>query len=334
MSGKAALKAAKAALDKQDYDKAIEQAQEVLSSDPTNYFARLFLARAHEKKGDFDESVKSYQAAAKSKPSDPQAWLGLCSVYEAQEGKRLDEYRDAALQLATLFAAAGDRDRCQTTFDKLLAFTKQHGTQRQIRDSLRLSLPDSPLYESLEGRVPQPYYTYVRIAESIETEEAQKIKQEISNRRTRIGARIGQVTVDVKREVFATSELESLYQSIIDWAIDDDSRRQYEEKLLERAHETLLVLPLEQKSTKLDQVLTMAEGMVIIHHPFLLAWELVLESRDVDDLGSLDAGILREFVDFFPQTGTARVLKSWLSSELCPFPKPSRNENEEESTLR
>lgn len=331
MSAKAALKAAKAALDKQDYDKAIEHAQEVLSTDSSNYFARLFLARAHEKKGQFDESIKTYQAATKSKPSDPQAWLGLCSVYEAQEDKRLDDYREAVQQLAALFGAEGNRDRCQTTFEKLLAFTKKYGTPRQIRDALRLSLPSNPLYEFLEGRVPHPYYTYVRIAESIETEESQKIKEEINNRRTRIGARIGQVTLEVKREVFATSELEDLYQKIIDWAIDDDSRRQYEEKLLERAHETLLVLPLEQKAAKLDQVLTMAEGMVIIHHPFFPAWELVLESRDAEDLGTLDAGILREFVDFFPQTGTAKVLKAWLSSELSPFPQPKRDEQDEDA---
>lgn len=38
-SNKAALKAAKAALDGQNYDEAITQAQAVLDSDANNYFA-------------------------------------------------------------------------------------------------------------------------------------------------------------------------------------------------------------------------------------------------------------------------------------------------------
>ena len=84
MSNNKALKAAKAALDSQDYDKAIEQAQNVLSSDPSNYFAQLFLARAHEKKVNLVAAADGYEAAAKLRPNDTQAWQGLCSVYETQ----------------------------------------------------------------------------------------------------------------------------------------------------------------------------------------------------------------------------------------------------------
>lgn len=39
MSNKAALKAAKAALDEEDWDKVVTQAQIVLASDAQNYFA-------------------------------------------------------------------------------------------------------------------------------------------------------------------------------------------------------------------------------------------------------------------------------------------------------
>ncbi|KAF2166243.1 hypothetical protein M409DRAFT_55103 [Zasmidium cellare ATCC 36951] len=330
MSAKAALKAAKTALDNAEYDNAIEKAQSVLSSDPQNHFAKLFLGRALEKQGKYDEAAKSYQSAANSKQDDAQAWLGLCSVYEAQGGKKLDEYRGASLKVAEIFTATDDKHRCQSTIDKLVSFTKQHGSQTQNKKVLELLLPGSPIYDVLEGRIPHPSHTYMRLAEMTETEESQRISREINERRTRIGARVGQVTMDVKREVFGSSNLEELYQQVINWSSDDELRRQYEEKLLTRAYDALIVLPMEQKGPKLDQVLTLAEGMVIIHHPFQKAWDLVLETRDMDDLRELDVGILREFVASFPDSGLGRVLKGWLSSGLSPFPPPEKSEEDDE----
>lgn len=315
-TNKAALKAAKTALDAEDYETVVTQAQVVLASDSQNYTARLFLGRAFEKQGQFDNAADTYRKAADSKPDEAQAWLGLCSVFEAQGAKKVDEYIDAAVRVGEIHAAAEDAHRCQTIIDKVVGFAKQHGTAEQHKRALRVTLPGSPVYDFLEGRLPHPSLGFTRLAEITEEQEIQRIKTEISNRRTRIGARVGQVTTEVKREVYGKSELEELYQSIINWTNEDEVRREYEEKLLARAHEVLLVLPSEQKAAKLDQVLGIAEGMVIIHHPHQLAWDLVLETRDFDNLQDLDANILREYVSFFPESGLGRILKAWLSSEL------------------
>ncbi|WPG97649.1 superkiller protein 3 [Acrodontium crateriforme] len=334
MSVKASLKAAKAALDTRDWEKAIAEAKSVLESDSQNYFARLFLARAQEKQGKFDDAAKTYESAANSKPDDAQAWLGLCSVYEAQGSKKVDEYREAVVKVAQIYATADDAHRCQSTIDKFVGFAKQNGTQAQYKRALKVMLPSSSIYNFLEGRFPHPFHTYHRLIEMTEKEEAQRIKDEINVRRTRIGARVGQVTTDVKREVFTKSELEDLYQQAINWATDDEARREYEEKLLDRAYETLTILPLEQKAAKLNQVLDLAEGMVIIKHPFRLAWNLVLETRDLDDLKDLDVNILREYELFFPKSGISKILQGWLSSEISPFPAPPKTEEESESTQK
>ena len=330
MSMKANLKAAKAALDAQDYGKAVVEAQIVLASDSQNYFARLFLGRALEKQEKYDDAAETYQAAAKSKPEDSQAWLGLCSVFEAQGSQKVDEYRDAAVKAAEVFGNADDKHRCQTTIDKFTTFAKKHGTAAQYKRALEVQLPGNSIYDHLEGRIPHPSHTYVRIAEITETEEAERVKREIGERRTRIGARLGQVTTDVKREVLGSSDLENLYQQIIDWSSDDEVRRQYEEQLLQRAYDVLMVLPADRKASKLDQVLTQAEGMVIIHHAFQLAWDLVLETRDLDDMRDLDANILREYVTLFPDSGLAKALQGWLSSELSPFPPPEVDDDAED----
>jgi len=328
-TNKAALKAAKTALDGEDYETVVTQAQIVLASDSGNYPARLFLGRAFEKQGQLDDAANTYRKAADSKPDEAQAWLGLCSLFEGQGSKKVDDYIDVAVRVGSIHAAAEDAHRCQTIIDKMVGFVKQNGTSAQQKRALRVTLPGSPVYDFLEGRLPHPTLGFTRIAEITEQEEAQRIKTEISNRRTRIGARVGQVTTEVKREVFGESELEELYQSIINWTVEDDIRREYEEKLLLRAYEHLLVLPADQKPSKLDQVLSIAEGMVIIHHDFQLAWDLVLETRDFDNLQDLDANILREYVTMFADSGLGRILKAWLSSELCPFPPPKKSEEEQ-----
>lgn len=167
----------------------------------------------------------------------------------------------------------------------------------------------------------------------MEQEEKEKINKEIGERRTRLGARIGQVTTEVKREVFGGSPLEGIYQSIVDWSQDDEVRRGYEEKLLQRAYDALAVLPSAEKRSKREQVVDLAHGMVIIKHPFLLAWTIELEWRDVETLQEFDANVVREFVDFFPEHGLARVLRGYLTSEIAPFPlklpqEPKEDEEE------
>lgn len=327
MSAKASLKAAKAALDAEDFDKVIEESLNTLKTDSKNYFAQVFLGRAYEKQTKSDDAAKSYHSAAKLKPDESTAWLGLCSVYESQGSEKVDEYRKAAVKAAEVFLNADDKHRCQSTIDKLITFAKQNGSQAQYKRALEVLLPGSPVYEFLEGRIPHPSNTYLRLAEITEEEEGQTIKREINERRTRIGAKLGQVTNDVRWEVLTSSALESLYQQVIDWSNDDEIRRQYEEKLLERTHDVLTVLPVEQKAAKLDQVLTLAEGMVIIKHGFQLAWDLVLESRDLDELRDLDAGVLREYTVLFPQAGISKVLQAWLGSELSPFPAPPKGDD-------
>jgi superkiller protein 3 len=213
-------------------------------------------------------------------------------------------------------------------------FAKDHGSIEQYRRALEVQLPSSPFYEFLEGRLPRPEYTYTKLAELTEAIEQRKINKEIGERKTRLGARIDQVTTQVKREVYSESPLEGLYQSVIDWTHDDEVRRTHEEKLLQRAYDTLLVLATEEKLSKLEQVLQLARGMVIIKHPYLLAWRIEIEFKDFEQADEWDAGLLLQFVKFFPDQGASSVIKGYFTSELSPFPafEEDLNENDESVT--
>jgi superkiller protein 3 len=279
MAPKAALKAAKTAIDAKKWDEAIEQASAVLEDDPKNYFAKLFLGRAYDGLGKFEHSAQAYEDATKLKPDDAQAWLGLRALYQKQGPAKVDEYTRVGLKLGEIYATADDAHKSQSAIDMLVDFARKHGNPRQYARALSTQLPTSPVYPFLEGRLPQPSLTYIRIAEILEADEKQTIAKQINDRKTRLGATLEGTTIQVKQEVYEESELEEVYQQIIDWTSDDEKRREYEEKLLQRVYDHLLVLPAGQKAEKREKVMKLAHDMVIIRHPFLLAWQIELEWR-------------------------------------------------------
>ena len=226
-----------------------------------------------------------------------------------------------------LINSRDDKVRCQTVVDRYVDFARKCGSQGQYRHALEVLLPSSPIYDYLEGRIWRPDYTYIKVTEIIESEEKEAINKEIGQRRTRLGARIDQVTSDVKREVALKSQLEDLYRCIINWTDDDEIRRRYEEKLLDHAYETLAVLPAEDKAEKRSQVQKLAEGLVILKHPFALAWEVALEWNDIETVGEYDVGLLREFVELFAGNGLSRVLRAYLDCEISPFQMPTTSIN-------
>ena len=319
-SAKSALKAAKAAIDARKFQDAAVEANKVLSVDPTSYHANVFLGLALDKQNQNEASEKAYRGAINNKKQDVLAWQGLVALYEKQAGEKLDDYHDAALHLAEIHMNDDDRNKCQTVIDRYTGDAKKYGSRNQIKRSLEILLPGSPVFDFLEGRILQPGYTYIKLADLIEAEEKEKINTEIGQRRTRLGARIDQVTAEVKREILQDSPLEDLYKNIINWTHDDDVRRKYEERLLQHAGDTLAALPMSKKTPKREVVIKLAEGLVILKHPFLLAWRIVLEWKDVKDIKDLDAGLLREFIDLFPQEGLSKVLRGYLASEVTPFP--------------
>lgn len=283
---------------------------------------------AYDKQNYNDKAERAYSAAAHLKRNNALVWQGLITLYEKQADKKLGEYHDAALHLAQLYMDADDKTRSQTVIDKYVDFAKKCGSRAQYKHALEILLPTSPIYSFLEGRILHPAYTYTKIADIVEDEEGEEINREIGQRRTRLGARIDQVTLDVKREVLQGSHLEELFQCIIDWSDDDESRRRYEEKILQRAYDTLKILPTEDKAEKREQVERLAQGLVILKHPFPLAWNIVLEWKDVERIVDLDVGLLREFIEHFPEEGLSKVLQGYLDSEISPFQSVARKETE------
>ncbi|KAF6809425.1 antiviral protein [Colletotrichum sojae] len=336
-SVKVALKAVGECVKQQKWDDAIQKASDVLERDPKNYQANIFLAFALDKKNRVDEAEKAYNTASALRPQDSQVWQGLIKLYEKQDRKRIAAYQQAAISLAEVYRDAEDMYKCQDVIDKFIDFARSQGDTAQYVEALGVILPGSPIYPALEGRVPHPAKTYETMAQMIEADEKKRINTLIGERRTRIGARLNEVTLEVKREVFAESKLEHVYQQLINWTNDDELRRRYEEKLLQWCYDRLLVAPAgPEKGHALQAVLKLALDMVIIKHPFRLAWEIAINWRDAKEIKDWDVNMLRDYCTFFPETDLYKVITGFLTSSISPFPKPApaaleASETEEES---
>ncbi|KMU87746.1 hypothetical protein CIHG_05515 [Coccidioides immitis H538.4] len=328
MPAKSALRNIRACLDAGDFAQAAIKATELCEQDPQNYHAHVFLGLALDKLNDADASERAYINATKLKADDKTAWQGLINLYERLGGKKLDDYASAVIRLCHIFGEADEKSRAQALVEKYISSAGKSGTTSQYKQALKLLLPLSPLFNVLEGLIPHPSHTYLRVIELSEAEEKQFINREIGERRTRLGAKIDQVTAEVKLEAFRRSDLDELYRGLIDWTHDDAVRREHEEKLLQRGYDYLLALPIGKKPEQRNHVIKSANDMVIIHHPFDRAWKIALEWKDVNELSELDVTLLREYIQLFPDDGLSKVLKGWLASDLSPFPKETDPETQ------
>lgn len=321
MASKSALKSIKALLDQQQYQKAADEAQQLVKQDSNNHTALLFLAVAQENLEEFENAEKALTSASKLKPLDAQAYKGLIKLYEKQGHSQLDQYHNVVQILAQIYADHDDRDQCQSVVDKYELFAKKYGSQAQYRHALELLLPSSSLYTTLEGRVLQPALVYQRLLESASEEEKEWINSQIGVRRGRIGTTLDQITRDVKREAITKFNIEGRYTSLIDWIQDDSLRHDLEQQRFQRAFDNLLLLPSGQKSVQRDAVLNMANGMVIIKQEYAPAWRVALEWVDAENLQDWDPSIFRQYVGYFPDDGLSKVLRGFLDGGASPFPR-------------
>ncbi|CAP64608.1 uncharacterized protein PODANS_5_8830 [Podospora anserina S mat+] len=328
-STKAMLKSVNDFIKQSKWDDAREAANEVLQRDPKNYHAHIFLAFALDKKNMLEDAENTYLAATNIKPGDTQAWQGLIRLYQKQGNKKLKQYKHAAIKLGEIFRDTNEMFKFQDVVDKFVDHARTQGERLQYVDALDIQLPGSPLYEALEGRVPHPAKTYEIQAKIVEPEEKKRINTLIGERRTRIGARVSEVTLEVKREVYRQSKLGHIYRQLIDWTADDELRRTCEEKLLQYCYDRLLAWPPgEEKQQEMEVVRKLANDMVIIRHPFKFAWDIALNWQDHKEIKEWDVTILRQYCSFFPDSDLNRVIMGFLTSDVSPFPKETPAPND------
>jgi superkiller protein 3 len=142
---KASLKAARDAISKKDYAKALDKSRSVLAFEPANYNAHVFAGVSLLNLGQLENSENSYREAISISPSNALAWQGLLNLFERKED--LNGLKEASLALADIYAQtyvvlhqwrlmqnSNEEQKCLGAIDKFVSFVKSKGTPAQVVD--------------------------------------------------------------------------------------------------------------------------------------------------------------------------------------------------------
>ncbi|THH28528.1 hypothetical protein EUX98_g5655 [Antrodiella citrinella] len=339
---KAKLKNAREALGKKNYESARDAATEVLSFEPENYHANVFLGMACLELGDKDHSEQAYRNAIESNPDQVLAWQGITKLYERTEN--WGQYADSLQQMVQLFLKSNDAVKCAETLQRFLDLRRAHGSPSEICDTLSLWLPDSVFYPllstlpPLDATVPtsatipltqaimqNSLPTIEEIVTILENEEFATIKNEVEKRRTRLGA-AGPEQI--------RKELPGFYNEIMNHPYaSDDLRRTTESKLLRHKQRLLHALPANgdsavKKAEISSELHDLVNGMVFLEIPDELAWLIFMENKDAPTIESYDLGIFRKYLRLFPKTTMQNLLHAYLRYYGLPASENTDSESE------
>ncbi|KZT56246.1 hypothetical protein CALCODRAFT_323866 [Calocera cornea HHB12733] len=351
---KSKLKQARDALGKKDWPAAKAAAEQVLEYEKENYNALVFLGLACLELGEVEGGEKAYKQATTLQPANPLAHQGLSKLYE-----RTSQYAQYALSLhtlASLFAAAGDAQRCAESVQRLVELARERGTRTELVAALQLLLPGSELYATLE-LLPDPEPTaplasgvhavQLAMVDSLPTlqevialsekEEDEAVKREVDKRRMRLGAGTAEeIRRAVRKEVGEGSQLPRLYEELLNHpSTSDELRRETERKLLRLKLSSLTAASAPQKPDLLQDVLRMVAGQVLLDIPDELAWTVWAEWRDVERVEDA-VGVWKKIRGMWPGGALGRAVRGWfayMGVELEEKEEGEKEEKEKEKEL-
>ncbi|KAL5507335.1 SKI3 [Sanghuangporus vaninii] len=354
---KSKLKSARELIGKKDFTKARDAAEEVLSYEPDNYNANVFLGLALLELQQFDQSEQAYLRATKAQPDQVLAWQGLAKFYEQTE--RWDKYAEILMTLMDMFAKSGDATKCAEQLQKLVELRRTRGSRKELADVLCLLLPNSPYY-SILSTLPPPdptaptatttfaaqtaihnsLPTLQEIISLTETEEETVLVREIEKRRMRLDsahASPEELRKQIGLGIWSMSKLPDFYSEIINHPnTSDELRRETEAKLLRYKHRHRCALPLSGAEGKIKtklgiEVQEMIDGAVLLNIPDEFAWSLYIEGKDVDSINSYGIDLLRRYTDLFPNSVLAQAIRGYFLFNSIPLHEKTGEEDEGEA---
>ncbi|KAI0743910.1 TPR-like protein [Daedaleopsis nitida] len=341
---KAKLKTCREALGKKEYERARDTALAVLEYEPDNYNAHVFLGLAQLNMRELEQSEQAYRKAIAIEPDQLLAWQGLSRFYEETRGEWHERVK-VFERLAQLHAKANDAAKCAESIQKIIEIRRdtEHGTRPELADALALLLPGSPFYPLLSSLPPpdptNPTSTTIYLVQTAihntlplseeivlihEREEEMIIQREVSNRRQRLGAPPAeQIQRDVALEVISRSKLPGLYNEVLNHPnTSDELRRETELKLLRMKQLHLFSVDSKHKAEKArlaEEVEDLINGIILLKIPVEFAWSLKIESQDAARIEDYDFGTLRQFIDLFPLSPLAQLLRAYFKYMSVPL---------------
>lgn len=316
------LKNAKTALADSDWEYAIELSEEVLEEDNENYFAYVFLGKANESIGQNVKAKDNYLKAIALDDTNVIAWKGLFVLFKNAQNLR------EVVEFPKYFKLC--EDYAEVLLQKQLSLIDLINDIRVIRrkypESEEIFLesikPGTKFGELIGGEIMTPREILRKLLTLKQNSEQQKASKLISATRMKISVNDPDYHFKVNSsawEVYKDSEVDELFEQLINITDDDKKRRDLEISWLEYRIKLLKTMPKEMKPSFFPVVKEMVDNMVIVKHDSLLAWTLYFDWKDYSNVNTMEMDVCLSFIQKFPTEPLAMVIYAWICSSISSY---------------
>ncbi|UCS20767.1 uncharacterized protein HLK63_G09801 [Nakaseomyces glabratus] len=320
------LKEAKVELGRGDFEEARNLSLKVLKLDPDNYFAHVFLGKCFSMiPNSLYDSVEHYKKAIDINSQSLLAWKGLFLLFKDVTGifpnvVSYDEYFTLCAKYADVLAEQGESQI--ELIDDIKKMRRDY--QESEEQYLRHLVPGKDLSEKLGRYLLSSSYALDKLIKLLNKKEQDRIAQIVSKERLKFSTSDPSFQIKINSlawEVYADSEVDQMYNQLVNIVDDDEKRAKLEEEWLKYRLRVLRSMPASMKPLYFEKVKTTIEDMVLVNHDSLDAWKLYFEWQDYSELDKIELKYILQFFKKFPNEPLAVILYSWASSKYSQYDK-------------
>ncbi|KAL3234644.1 Superkiller protein 3 [Nakaseomyces bracarensis] len=318
------LKEAKTELGRGDYEEARDLSLKVLKSDKDNYFAHVFLGKCYSMlSGGLKDAVHHYKCAIEINRDSVLAWKGLFLLFKNEpltcpdivsfndyyvlSGKYAEVLIEQELPLVELI-------------EDIKIFRRVNPASEEAL--MRNLVPGKQMAEKLGRYILSPIAALTKLIDILNKKEQEQISQIVSKERLKMTTSDPHFQIKINGlswAVYSDSEIDDLYNQLINILDDDVQRSMTEESWLKYRLRVLRSMPQSMKSLYFAKVKTMVDDLVLVDHNSLDAWKLYFEWQDFVDVDNMPLDQILKFFKKFPTEPLSVILYSWVSSKYSKF---------------
>lgn len=320
MSLKQLLKAAKAAIEKNDPEDGLYYANEALKLDRKCYFAYIFQGKSYQLQTQLDKAEASFEKAIALEPENLLGWKGYFQV-----AKSSSDFEAFFRILAKYVRVLVDQQiPLAETIKEVYNYLHSHKFQLDSALNevyLRSVIPGTELGDLVGDSMGNPAENIRKLLNLLKTREDLEVRLALTKEKLRLPrvltVQLKALLNDLEWSIRLKSNISELYKLYLTHSNDDDLRREHEIDFLKYKYTLLRISP--EKDELRAEVKEMAADLVLLDSSDLFAWTLHFDLQDPKSFSDLDEQTVRNCIKKFSKEGLGVVLYLFVMSELCPF---------------
>lgn len=322
MSVKKLLKAAKAAIENDDPEYALECVDEALSYDENNYYAYIFQGKSYQLLNQLDNAKGSFGKATSIEPETVLGWKGYFQVVKSQDDYAL--FFDVFTSYVEILLSqdAGIAEPLKDLHNYLHAHKLQSNLELH-EFYLRSIMPGTRLGNVIGDSMGKPEETIKKLLVLLKNRETEQVRQQLAKEKLKLprtlNAEQREHLYEVEYSIRQQSNISELYEQFLNVCDDEALRRAYESEFLKYRYDLLKVAP--EKLALLKDIKEMCGDMVLVGSNDLFAWTLYFDLQDPKSFAELEEDVVLRCIQKFLSEGLGVILYLFLMSDMCPFDK-------------